>query len=302
MYTEVVCHGLSVGQAIPQYVLVKRLMPWYKAREFCQQHYIDLAVLNTEEQYLTLLNVTASDTGSFWLGLQMQNTSAGWKWVDGEELTYDKWYRRNYKVRCASLEAMLKKENKLLGRYCDELHMFVCRGPIPPQSVGVDAVSSGAVVLSWNVSASMRMTPHSYNVTICTNTCDTHVYHYTNGSTLMTIIITNLTSDSEFFIEISAFVVRPDYNTGGDIILQSYPTALKVKTVESYRRPRVIRVIFIILKLLKLLYLAPPLCFLHHILKKYDMKVSDHNSPTDPEIATLETQIGLLPERTRGFG
>uniref|UniRef100_A0A3Q3FL74 C-type lectin domain-containing protein n=1 Tax=Labrus bergylta TaxID=56723 RepID=A0A3Q3FL74_9LABR len=123
----VMFHGLSMGKIMSHYVLVQRQMSWYKARDFCQRHYIDLAVLSTEEQYFSLINATAANTVSFWVGLHHQNISSAWTWMDGEELTYQKWYRRNYQG-CVSLEAMLEKDKKLLARYCDEWHMFVCQG------------------------------------------------------------------------------------------------------------------------------------------------------------------------------
>lgn len=98
----------------------------------------------------------------------------------------------------------------------------------------IDSVGSGHVTLSWNVSAFMQMIPHSYNVTTCTNTCETLFYPYTDGSVFMNISISNLTSATEYFMEISAFVVRPDSFTGGNTTLQSYPTALHVQTGNKY--------------------------------------------------------------------
>lgn len=103
-------------------------------------------------------------------------------------------------------------------------------GPVSPKTVTVDSAGSDQVTLSWNVSASMQMTPHRYNVTTCTNTCDTLVFPYTDGSAFMNITISNLTSATEHFIEVSAFVVRPDGVTGENVTLQSNPTALQVKT------------------------------------------------------------------------
>lgn len=103
-------------------------------------------------------------------------------------------------------------------------------GPVSPQSVTVDSVGSDHVNLSWNVSAFMQMTPHSYNVTTCTNTCGMLLYPYLNGSTFVNISISNLTSATEYFIQIAAFVVRPDNSTGEKIILQSNPATLQVKT------------------------------------------------------------------------
>lgn len=87
-----------------------------------------MTVLSTREQYLTLLNATAESRVSFWLGLQRESPISGWKWVNGEELKHEHWYRKNIEGRCASLEAMFEKEKNLLARYCNELHMAVCQG------------------------------------------------------------------------------------------------------------------------------------------------------------------------------
>ncbi|KAM3867625.1 uncharacterized protein ACN63O_007303 [Diretmus argenteus] len=225
----VVCHGLTVSQIVSRYSRVQRALSWYKAREFCQRHYVDLAVLSTEEQYFNLLNTTAADKFSSWIGLQRQSIYGGWKWVDGEELNYQHWYRENYMGRCASLEATLEKDNKLLGRFCQEPHRFVCQGPVSPQEVKVDFIEADHVILTWNVSAFMQRIPHSYSVTTCTTTCHTFLYPYTDGSTSCTINISNLTSGTEYFIDIAAVVVRPDNVTGENVTLQSTRTALQVK-------------------------------------------------------------------------
>lgn len=117
-----------------------------------------------------------------------------------------------------------------LNLFSDMLNFTPPTGPLSPQPVSVDSVGNNHVILSWNVSAFMQMTPHSYNVTTCTNTCDTLFYPYTDGSALMNINISNLSSATESFIEISALVVRPDSVTGGNVTLRSKPTALRVRT------------------------------------------------------------------------
>lgn len=96
--------------------------------------------------------------------------------------------------------------------------------------MAVGSVGEQHVSLSWNVSAFMQMTPHSYNVTVCSNACRSILYSYTVNSTLMHINISNLTSATEYFIQVSAFVVRPDVVSGGKRTLRSKPLTLKVKT------------------------------------------------------------------------
>ncbi|XP_073322607.1 uncharacterized protein [Pagrus major] len=301
----VVCHDLAVGQILSHNFQLQRPMSWFQAREFCQRHYVDLTVLSTEEQYFTLLNATAANKVSFWLGLQHQSTFSGWKWVNGEELSYSQWFREN-DADCASLEAMLKEDNKLLARYCDEPHMFVCQGPVSPQPVAVDSVGSDHVILSWNISAFMQMTPHSYNVTTCTNKCDTLVFPYTGGSAFMSINISYLTSAKEYFIEISAFVRRPDNVTGRDMTLRSKPTALQVKPASLADSGSQHNVIIVILKSLKLVSLAPPLWILYRILKKCELKSESESESvhdvSQVELSAEETIVELFPQKTRGVG
>lgn len=126
--SPVMCHGLAVGQITSHYFPVQRPMSWSAGREFCRSHFVDLAVLSSEEQYFTLLNAMSTKKASSWLGLQRQTPSDGWKWVDGAELGYQRWYRNNQEGRCATLEANSKTNMKLLARYCEEQHMVVCQG------------------------------------------------------------------------------------------------------------------------------------------------------------------------------
>ncbi|XP_041856247.1 uncharacterized protein LOC121649462 [Melanotaenia boesemani] len=270
-------------------------MPWVKAREFCQRHYVDLAVLSSEEQYFTLLNTTLANKVSFWLGLRRQSIISGWTWVSGEELGYEHWYRKNYEGCCASLEAMLEKENKLLARYCDELHMTVCQGPVSPPSVKVGLVGTDFMNLSWNVSAVMLMTSHSYNVTICYCVCETLLYPYTSGSSLMSISISNLTSATKYFIQISAVVVRLNNVTGIKTILQDNPATLLIKTAKFNSQ------VNITLKMLKIMLLGPPLWILYRVLKKDDFtEAVDERSLM--KLSSSDAVVDWFPQKTRGFG
>ncbi|XP_061585533.1 uncharacterized protein LOC133450716 isoform X2 [Cololabis saira] len=227
----VVCHGFAAGQTTSQYYVVQTPMSWVQARDFCQRHYVDLAVLSSEKQYFALLNAFPANKDTYWLGLTRQNISSNWMWVNGEELAYEHWYRKNYRGRCASLEARMEKDEKLLARYCEEVHMTVCQGPVSPQTVTVDSVGDDYVSISWTVSTFMLTTPHNYNVTICSHKCETLFYSYTAGSSVMNISISNLTSLTEYFIEISAFVLRPNIATGENVTLQNNSATLQVKTV-----------------------------------------------------------------------
>ncbi|XP_047446972.1 uncharacterized protein LOC125011736 [Mugil cephalus] len=303
----VVCHGLAAGQINSHYFPVQRPMSWIAGREFCQNHYVDFAVLSSEEQYFTLLKAMPTNKVNFWLGLKYQNTSDDWKWVDGAELGYQRWNRKNQEGCCATLKTKMEKDEKLLARPCTELHMIVCQGPVSPLSVSVDSVGTDHVNLSWNVSAFMQMTQHGYNVTV--NGRAHEMLRY-SGSAFMNISISNLTSATEHNIEVSAFVVRPDNVTGEKRILQSDPTTLQVTTEGVLAAPyEPNSIITIFLKTLKLVSLVPPLLVLYHIMKKAmsPYLYPDDSKDSDLKVSSLkliveETVVEVIPTRTRGFG
>ncbi|XP_038133252.1 uncharacterized protein LOC119778185 isoform X1 [Cyprinodon tularosa] len=287
-----VCHGLAPGQITSRYLFIEKSMTWVKGREFCQSHFVDLAVLNTEMEYFALLNTTHTNKASFWLGLHRH--ANGWKWTDGDELSYRRWYNYNYEGQCASLEAMLEKNNKLLARLCDEEHMIVCQGPVSPQSLAVDSVSIDHVNLSWNVSAFMQTTSHYYSVMICSFICKMLFYPYNNDSHFMSIKISNLTAATEYSVNVSAVVVRLDSVTGKNLILQDHPATLKVKTATPNNDQKIVYKIF---NFLKLMILVPVLWFIYNFLKieKCTEKLKDRSSE---EPLVQEAVVELLPQKS----
>ncbi|KAK7934390.1 hypothetical protein WMY93_005286 [Mugilogobius chulae] len=77
------------------YLEIKAL-PWDQSQKFCQKHFVDLAVMSTEREYLYLINDTYGERMSFWIGLQRRkNQNRSWTWVDGEGLHYNKWLNIN---------------------------------------------------------------------------------------------------------------------------------------------------------------------------------------------------------------
>ncbi|CAN9512986.1 unnamed protein product [Ophioblennius macclurei] len=277
--------ALTEGQITRDYILVEKPMSWTSAREFCRRHYVELAVLSTEEQYFTVRDATASHKASFWLGLQRRGFRSPWKWVTGEDLGYKQWYNNNYEGHCASLEAMLKKDQKLLPRLCGETHIALCQGPVSPQSVAVSSVRANNLILSWNVSNVMQTTPHGYEVTLCSSTCETLIFSHAGDSVPMTVDIANLTSGTEYSVAVAAFVVRIDDRTGEERILRDDPTALHIKTGDSHEWKQVFHYF---LKLLKLASLAPPIWVLYQMFKKDAEKCLEPDEDGSPALITEE--------------
>ncbi|XP_075889476.1 uncharacterized protein LOC142893097 isoform X1 [Nelusetta ayraudi] len=300
----VVCHDLTAGHVVPELTLLPRAMSWPEARHFCQRHYVDLAVLSSDEQYRALLNATAGSAAMFWVGLRLHSGVRDWRWVSGEELGYDRWFRKSPSGRCASFEATLQDERRLLSRYCDEWHMFVCQGPLPPHQVTMDSVSGAdRVVLSWRIAAFMQMTPHTYNVTRCSDTCETLLFPYDGGggAASMNVSISGLSLATPTSIQISSSVVRTDSLTGRNTTLQSRPIVFQVRAAAD---PEVEpSLIIIILKSPKPLYLGLLLWLLYCVLKKCDFFMEPRDmmlSPKDTVVQLMvpDNQCSLLLHQT----
>uniref|UniRef100_A0A3B4AED8 C-type lectin domain-containing protein n=1 Tax=Periophthalmus magnuspinnatus TaxID=409849 RepID=A0A3B4AED8_9GOBI len=116
----------SDPHCVPRYFLVKRSMSWDQSRAFCQRHFVDLAVMNTEREYWHVYNKTDGEKVSFWIGL-LRTKGHNWTWVDGGNLHYEQWLNNNL-APCGSFEAMLTQPKKMCPRYCHESHASVCQG------------------------------------------------------------------------------------------------------------------------------------------------------------------------------
>ncbi|KAK0147619.1 hypothetical protein N1851_012897 [Merluccius polli] len=246
---------------------------WEQAREFCKKHYVDLAVLGTEQQYLGLLrtsDIIPTQAGVVWLGLKRDDQHGVWKWVSNENLSYDRWYRTPRQGLCGCLDAGVTEDRRLLDLNCGKQLSSVCEGPVGPQKASLESVGCDHVTLTWNVSASMRDVDHAYSVTMCGATCDTFLYDYTTGinRTSITINLSNLTSSSSYLMNITATVTRPDAATGKSTTLQSSTMTMSMTTATSGMPPGMhtwlILAVFAFLALLALAFIFYWLMALRH--------------------------------------
>ncbi|KAG1928120.1 hypothetical protein F2P79_023808 [Pimephales promelas] len=111
-----------------EYILIRQNMPWEKAQTYCRENHIDLATVQTDEDWATLQEV--SDEGKYrsfaWIGLY--NDVNSWRWSYQEEsLVFKSWdpvQPDNYGVgeECVAFYSA----GSWWDRHCNELRYFVC--------------------------------------------------------------------------------------------------------------------------------------------------------------------------------
>lgn len=83
----------------------------------------------------------------------------------------------------------------------------------------------------------MRMTPHAYNVTWCSDACETMLFPYNDdggsGAAFMNISIPGLSEATPTSIHISSSVVRNDSLTGRNTTLQSRAIVVQLRAGNS---------------------------------------------------------------------
>ncbi|XP_023658748.2 uncharacterized protein [Paramormyrops kingsleyae] len=219
----VLCHSVwwTVGHGHGQLIPVWRLESWEQARQYCQMHFVDLVVANTEEQLGTLLGNAERETGSFWIGLRYRDPS-GWSWVDGKALTYSPWYRLSRRGDCGTIETSLPGAQKLLPRICMEKRPFLCQGPVPPLKIEVGFVGTACVSLSWPRPAPMQGVQYSFNVSYVSASQGSRKSYLSNSNST---IVCDLTAGDTYNFSVSTVMGRATQSdpVSVSVLMRLYP-------------------------------------------------------------------------------
>uniref|UniRef100_A0A9J7XT67 C-type lectin domain-containing protein n=1 Tax=Cyprinus carpio carpio TaxID=630221 RepID=A0A9J7XT67_CYPCA len=81
---------LCDSRRLTEYVLIQEYKTWNEARNFCQKNYIDLATVQTDEQWSEINKLRAKYLSDTWIGLYDDVNSWRWSFHD-EHLTYARW-------------------------------------------------------------------------------------------------------------------------------------------------------------------------------------------------------------------
>uniref|UniRef100_A0A8C1EZV1 C-type lectin domain-containing protein n=2 Tax=Cyprinus carpio TaxID=7962 RepID=A0A8C1EZV1_CYPCA len=99
---------LCDSHRLTEYALIQEKKTWNEARDFCRKNYIDLATVQTDEEWSKLNELRANYRSNTWIGLYDDVNS--WRWsFQNECLEYARWDED-------------KPKNKRGNQYCVMLH------------------------------------------------------------------------------------------------------------------------------------------------------------------------------------
>uniref|UniRef100_A0A671P289 C-type lectin domain-containing protein n=1 Tax=Sinocyclocheilus anshuiensis TaxID=1608454 RepID=A0A671P289_9TELE len=81
---------LCNSRRLTEYVLIREYKTWNEARNFCQKNYIDLATVQTDEEWSEINKLRANNLSDTWIGLYDDVNSWRWSFRD-KRLTYARW-------------------------------------------------------------------------------------------------------------------------------------------------------------------------------------------------------------------
>ncbi|XP_064795166.1 uncharacterized protein LOC135515420 [Oncorhynchus masou masou] len=84
------CSG-KVTYSVKKYSLVPEKKNWTEAQEYCRQHYTNLSIIHTEEDWKAIQFSLGDFSGDVWIGLHRSGPTEKWKWSDGEDFMFFNW-------------------------------------------------------------------------------------------------------------------------------------------------------------------------------------------------------------------
>ncbi|XP_051994914.1 lymphocyte antigen 75-like [Xyrauchen texanus] len=109
-------------------ILVQQTNTWEEAVDYCRQHYIDLAIINSENIVVEARNkIKPAQTEDVWTGLRF--LAGHWFWVNGDDVDYTAWSVEG-DLQCPAMNqrcgAFDRDNNDWKPTDCDRKLNFLC--------------------------------------------------------------------------------------------------------------------------------------------------------------------------------
>ncbi|XP_042167522.1 secretory phospholipase A2 receptor-like isoform X1 [Oncorhynchus tshawytscha] len=119
------CSG-KVTYSVKKYSLVPEKKNWTEAQEYCRQHYTNLAIIHTEEDWKAIQSSLGNFSGDVWIGLHRSDPTEKWKWSDGEDFMFFNW-EKGFGVHTEGHDCVLSISSHWQPVNCAALSQYMCQ-------------------------------------------------------------------------------------------------------------------------------------------------------------------------------
>ncbi|XP_052348267.1 C-type mannose receptor 2-like isoform X2 [Oncorhynchus keta] len=119
------CSGIITYSA-KKYSLVLEEKNWTEAQEYCRQHYTNLSIIHTEEDWKAIQSSLGNFIGDVWIGLHRPGSTEKWKWSDGEDFMFFNW-EKGFGVHAVGHDCVLSISSHWQPVSCATQRQYMCQ-------------------------------------------------------------------------------------------------------------------------------------------------------------------------------
>nr|XP_046153149.1 aggrecan core protein-like isoform X3 [Oncorhynchus gorbuscha] len=119
------CSGIITYSA-KKYSLVLEEKNWTEAQEYCRQHYTNLSIIHTEEDWKAIQSSLGNFIGDVWIGLHRSGPTEKWKWSDGEDFMFFNW-EKGFGVHTVGHDCVLSISSHWQPVSCATQRQYMCQ-------------------------------------------------------------------------------------------------------------------------------------------------------------------------------
>uniref|UniRef100_A0A8C7ISX6 C-type lectin domain-containing protein n=1 Tax=Oncorhynchus kisutch TaxID=8019 RepID=A0A8C7ISX6_ONCKI len=116
----------TVTYSAKKYSLVPEKKNWTEAQEYCRQHYTNLSIICTEEDWKAIQSSLGNFSGDVWIGLHRSGPTEKWKWSDGEDFMFFNW-ENSFGLNTVGYDCVLSISSHWQPGNCAALNQYMCQ-------------------------------------------------------------------------------------------------------------------------------------------------------------------------------
>uniref|UniRef100_A0A8C7VE67 C-type lectin domain-containing protein n=1 Tax=Oncorhynchus mykiss TaxID=8022 RepID=A0A8C7VE67_ONCMY len=116
----------TVTYSVKKYSLVPEKKNRTEAQKYCRQHYTNLAIIRTEEDWKAIQSSLGDFSGDVWIGLHRSGPTEKWKWSDGEDFMFFNW-KEGFGVHAEGHDCVLSISSHWQPVTCAAQRQYMCQ-------------------------------------------------------------------------------------------------------------------------------------------------------------------------------